>query len=209
MINKGNKANENSNLNSGLTANASLNTKVITGKIRLAYANIFIARAMEEGQEAKYSLCVLIPKGDKATIDKINSAIENAKISGVTILGDITDGDFKTPMRDGDEERPDQSEYLGHYFINATSKLKPGIVDKSLKEIVDSTKVYSGCYGRVSLNFYAFNQGGNKGIGCGLQNLQKLAEGEPLSTRATAEEDFEDVDNIDFEESDKEEDILS
>jgi hypothetical protein len=209
MIKTGNKRSENSNLNSGSTVNTSLNTKVITGKIRLAYANLFIARAMEEGQEAKYSLCVLIPKGDKVTIDKINSAIEVAKISGASILGDITKGDFKTPMRDGDEERADQSEYLGHYFINATSKLKPGIVDKNLKQIVDSTKVYSGCYGRVSLNFYAFNQGGNKGIGCGLQNLQKLAEGEPLSTRATAEEDFEVVDNIDFQESDKEEDILS
>jgi hypothetical protein len=209
MINKGKDVSENSKLNSGSASNTSLNTKVITGKIRLAYANLFIARPMVGGQEPKYSLCVLIPKGDKVTIDKINLAIEVAKISGATILGDITKGDFKTPMRDGDEERPEQSEYLGHYFINATSKLKPGIVDKSLKEIVDSKKVYSGCYGRVSINFYAFNQGGNKGIGCGLQNLQKLAEGEPLSTRATAEEDFEVVDNIDFEASDKEEDILS
>jgi hypothetical protein len=207
MSNTGNSVNVNSNLNAN--ANTIINTKIITGKIRLAYANLFTARIISEGQEPKYSLCVLIPKGDKSTIDKINSAIEVAKVSGKAILGDTTNLDFKTPLRDGDEERPDQNEYVGHYFLNATSKQKPGIVDKSLNEIVDSTKVYSGCYGRVSLNFYAFNQGGNKGIGCGLQNLQKLAEGEPLSTRCAAEEDFEVVDNIDFEALDNDEDILT
>ena len=177
--------------------NANINTKVITGKIRMAYANLFTPRLIADGQDLKYSLCMLIPKGDTETIAKVKVAIENAKKSGATLLGEITVENFKTPLRDGDEERPDQLEYVDHYFLNATSKQKPGIVDKNLKEIVDPEEVYSGCYGRVSLNFYAFNQGGNKGIGCGLLNLQKLADGEELYGRSRAEDDFQIVNDED------------
>jgi hypothetical protein len=173
------------------------NTKVVTGKIRMSYVNLFTARAMVEGQDPKYSLCVLIPKSDKETANKINSAIEAAKKAGASLWGGKIPTNLKTPLRNGDEERPDQEEYAGHYFLNATSKQKPGVVDKSLNEILDTTEVYSGCYGRVSLNFYAFNQAGNKGIGCGLQNVQKLADGESLAGRTRAEDDFDAVDDED------------
>lgn len=173
------------------------NTKVVTGKIRMSYANLFTPRAMVEGQDPKYSLCVLISKSDKETVNKINSAIDAAKKAGASLWGGKIPTNLKTPLRDGDEERPDQEEYAGHYFLNATSKQKPGVVDKSLNEILDTTEVYSGCYGRVSLNFYAFNQAGNKGIGCGLQNVQKLADGESLAGRTRAEDDFDAVDDED------------
>lgn len=174
-----------------------VNTKVVTGKIRMSYANLFTARAIAEGQEPKYSLCVLIPKSDKETINKINSAIDAAKKAGASLWGGKIPANLKTPLRDGDEERSDQAEYAGHYFLNATSKQKPGIVDRNLNEIIDPSEVYSGCYGRVSLNFYAFNQAGNKGIGCGLQNVQKLADGESLTGRTRAEDDFEAIDDED------------
>ncbi|WP_163195253.1 DUF2815 family protein [Clostridium thermarum] len=174
-----------------------INTKVVTGKIRMSYANLFTARAIAEGQEPKYSLCVLIPKSDKETIRKINGAIDTAKKAGASLWGGKLPSNLKTPLRDGDEERPDQEEYAGHYFLNATSKQKPGIVDRNLNEIIDPSEVYSGCYGRVSLNFYAFNQAGNKGIGCGLQNVQKLADGESLTGRTRAEDDFEAIDDED------------
>jgi hypothetical protein len=174
-----------------------INTKVVTGKIRMSYANLFTARAIAEGQEPKYSLCVLIPKSDKETIRKINGAIDAAKKAGASLWGGKLPSNLKTPLRDGDEERPDQEEYAGHYFLNATSKQKPGIVDRNLNEIIDPSEVYSGCYGRVSLNFYAFNQAGNKGIGCGLQNVQKLADGESLTGRTRAEDDFEAIDDED------------
>lgn len=173
------------------------NTKAVTGKIRMSYVNLFTARAMVEGQDPKYSLCVLIPKSDKETVNKINSAIDAAKKAGASLWGGKIPANLKTPLRDGDEERPDQEEYAGHYFLNATSKQKPGVVDKNLNEILDQTEVYSGCYGRVSLNFYAFNQAGNKGIGCGLQNVQKLADGESLAGRTRAEDDFDAVDDED------------
>lgn len=171
------------------------NTKVVTGKIRMSYANLFEPRAIAEGQDKKYSLCILIPKSDRETLLKIKAAVDAAKQAGISQWGGKLPATLKTPLRDGDTERPDQPEYAGHYFLNASSKQKPGIVDKNVQPILDQTEVYSGCYGRVSINFFPFNQAGNKGVGCGLQNVQKLADGEPLGGRSRAEDDFDPVDD--------------
>lgn len=184
------------------TANAS---KVVTGKVRLSYCNLFKPRAVEEGQEEKYSCTILIPKSDKATIQKIRAAIEAAKQAGEATLKDKNGkipSNIKTPVHDGDGEKPNGGEYgpecKGHYVINATSKQRPGVVDLNRDEILDSTEVYSGCYGRVSINFYAFNRSGNKGIACGLNNVQKVADGDYLGGRSRAEDDFaDDFDNGD------------
>lgn len=179
-----------------------LDTKVITGKVRLSYAHLFKPVAISEGQEPKYSVCLLIPKSDKVTLKKIKSAVEAAKQTGASLWGGKIPAGLKIPLRDGDEERPDQPEYAGHYFINANSKLKPGIVDKDLNEILDSTEVYSGCYARASVNFFPYNQAGNRGIGCGLNNVQKIADGDYLGGRSRAEDDFDayedDGDDEDF-----------
>lgn len=175
-------------------------TKVITGKVRLSYAHLFTPKAINEGQEPKYSVSLLIPKSDKVTIKKINAAIEAAKKEGEKILagksGKIP-ANIKLPLRDGDEERPDLPEYAGHYFVNANSTQKPGIVDQNVEPVMDQSEVYSGCYARASINFFAFDKAGNKGIGCGLNNIQKLADGEPLSGRSRAEDDFDTVDEED------------
>ncbi len=171
-------------------------TKVITGKVRLSYAHLFKPVAISEGQEPKYSVCLLIPKSDKETLKKIRAAIEAAKQAGISLWGGKIPANLKLPLRDGDEERPDQSEYAGHYFVNATSKQRPGIVDKQLNEILDSTEVYSGCYARASVNFYPFNQAGNKGIACGLNNIQKLADGDYLGGRSRPEDDFTVVEDV-------------
>lgn len=167
-------------------------TKVITGKVRLSYVHLFKPVAISEGQEPKYSVCVLIPKSDKDTLKKIQTAIEAAKTAGLQMWGGRIPKELKLPLRDGDEERPDQPEYEGMYFINATSKQRPGVVDRNLNEIMDSTEVYSGCWGRVSITFYPFNQAGNKGVACGLNNVQKLADGDYLGGRSRAEDDFAD-----------------
>lgn len=167
-------------------------TKVITGKVRLSYVNIFTPTAMNDGEEPKYNLCVLIPKTDTVTLDKIKKAIEAAKVEGKAKLADKNGripANLKLPLRDGDEERPDDPACEGMYFINCSSKRKPGIVDLNLDPILDKEEVYSGCYGRVSINFYAFNVS-SKGIAAGLNNVQKLADGERLSGGASAEEDF-------------------
>ena len=64
-------------------------------------------------------------------------------------------------------------------------------------EILDSSELYSGIIGRASINFYAFNSNGNRGIACGLNNIQKLSDGTPLGGHSRAEDDFADLDDDD------------
>lgn len=105
---------------------------------------------------------------------------------------------LKTPLRDGDAERPDDEAYADEYFINANSATAPGIVDADRNPILDRSEVYSGVYSHASINFYAFNSNGNKGIACGLNNLQKIKDGEPLGGKSRAEDDFATEEDEDF-----------
>lgn len=169
-------------------------TKVITGEVRFSYAHVFEAVIIgDDGddKDKKYSVCLLIPKSDKTTVAKINAAIEAAKAAGKTSKWEnkIPAG-LKLPLRDGDAETDKPEEYRGHWFINASSKSKPGVVDEDLNAIMERDQFYSGCYGRASINFYAFAVKGSKGIAAGLNNLQKLRDGEALAGFSTAEEDF-------------------
>jgi hypothetical protein len=184
-------------------ANDYANTKVVTGKVRLSYAHIWEPKAIDEGQEPKYSVSIIIPKNDKATIKKIKEAIKNASERGkADKFGGKVPANLKTPLRDGDEERPDDDAYADSYFLNASSRTRPGVVDKNLNKVLDQDEVYSGCYARVSINFYPFAVSGNKGIAAGLGNIQKVADGEPLGGRTSPENDFGD----DFEFGDEEDD---
>lgn len=178
-------------------------TKVITNEARMSYAHVFEPRENEQG-ESKYSVSILIPKDDEETITLIEEAIEEAKQEGrAKKWGGKIPANLKTPLRDGDEERPDDEAYAGHYFFNATSTTKPQVVkftgqrDKDNKPIFETIEsdeeFYSGCYAKASVNFYAFNKNGNKGIAAGLNNLLKTRDGERLAGGASAEEDFEDV----------------
>jgi hypothetical protein len=170
-------------------------TKVITGvNTRWSYANVWDAKSINGGAP-KYSVSLIIPKSDTTTVAKINAAIEAAyeegksKLKGngksVPALSII-----KSPLRDGDLERPDDPAYANSYFINANSASAPGIVDADRNPIMERSEVYSGVYGRASINLYAFNSNGNKGIACGLNNLQKIRDGEPLGGKTRAEDDF-------------------
>lgn len=175
-------------------------TKVVTGKVRLSYANVWTPRAgPDEGSALKYSTAILIPKTDKETIEKINRACAVVKENGKATWGGKLPPQLKMPLRDGDVDRADDPVYKGCWFLNASSNEKPGIVDRQMNEIFDKDEVYSGVFARVSLNFYAFNKNGNKGIGAGLQNIQKVADGPRLSGRTSATEDFEEIaDDDDF-----------
>ncbi|MBC2723232.1 DUF2815 family protein [Desulfosporosinus sp.] len=172
-------------------------TKVVTGKVRFSYANVWEPKSINGGDE-KYSVSIIIPKTDMKTIADIKAAIERAKKDGTSKFGGKVPANLKLPLRDGDVDRPDDEAYKDSYFINANSKDRPGIVDKNVKAILDPSEFYSGCYGRASITFFAFNQNGSKGIACGLQNLQKLSDGEPLSGRSRAEDDFTTADDDDF-----------
>lgn len=175
--------------------------KVITGPdTRWSYANVWEAKSINGGTP-KFSVSLIIPKSDTVTIAKIKAAIEaaykegEAKLKGngrsVPALSVL-----KTPLRDGDTERPDDEAYAKAYFVNANSATAPGIVDADRQPILDRSEVYSGVYGRASINFYAFNSNGNKGIACGLNNLQKIRDGEPLGGKSRAEDDFADEEDF-------------
>lgn len=190
-----------------MTTNTNLQTKVVTGKVRFSYLNVFEPKAMAEGQTPKYSVSLLIPKSDKKTLSAVKKAIEAAKQAGIsTKFGGKIPPNLKTPLRDGDIDRPDDEVYAGHYFINANSVNQPGLVDAQVNPIMDSTELYSGCYGRASVNFYAYNTNGNRGIACGLNNLQKISDGPTLGGASRAEDDF---DAVEIEEEDFEDDFLS
>ena len=178
-------------------------TKVITGvNTRWRYVNAWEAQSINGGAP-KYSVSLIIPKSDTKTLEKIQTAIQAAyeegqgKLKGngksVPALSVL-----KTPLRDGDAERPDDEAYADSYFVNANSGTAPGIVDVDRNPIIDRSEVYSGVYGRASITFYAFNSNGNKGIACGLNNLQKIRDGEPLGGKSIAEDDFDTEDDDDF-----------
>ncbi|MGM9594154.1 MAG: DUF2815 family protein [Candidatus Onthomonas sp.] len=167
-------------------------TKVITGKCRLSYEHVWEAASIN-GSEPKYSACILIPKSDKATLAKIKSAMEAAIQEGIkNKWKGRKPANLKLPLRDGDEERPDDEAYAGCCFLNANGKRQPGIVDLARDPILDREEVYSGCWCRFSLSFYPFSASGNNGVAVGLNHLQKVADDTPLSGRSRAEDDFDD-----------------
>ena len=178
-------------------------TKVITGpNTRWSYANVWQPKSINGGAP-KYSVSLIIPKSDTETVSKVKAAIKAAYDEGQAKLRgngkSVPALEYmKTPLRDGDKERPDDEAYKNSYFINANSGTAPGVVDAARQPILDTSEVYSGVYGRASINFYAFNSNGNKGIACGLNNLQKIRDGEPLGGKARAEDDFATDDDDDF-----------
>ena len=177
-------------------------TKVITGpKTRWSYANVWDPKSINGGTP-KYSVSLIIPKSDTRTVEKVNAAIRAAYEEGQSKLRGTgkavpTLSSIKAPLRDGDLERPGDEAYRNSWFVNANSASAPGIVDTGCNPILERSEVYSGVYGRASINFYAFNSNGNRGIACGLNNLQKVSDGEPLGGKSRAEDDFIDTDDGD------------
>lgn len=188
------------------------NTKVLTAKVRFSYAHVFEPKAIQEGQEPKYSVSILIDKSDTITLSRVNNAIEAAKVEGIAKYGEKLQKlikskknlppNFKNPLHDGDVEREDNEEYEGKMYVNANNKRKPNVVGTEKDEggnfevLYDDEDFYSGCYGRATLNFFAFNNQ-SQGVGCSLENLQKLADGERLGApRESAEDAFGENDLI-------------
>ena len=178
-------------------------TKVITGpNTTFSYLNCWDAKSIN-GNTPKFSVSLIIPKSDIATIEKIKAAIQAAYEEGQSKLKGNGKSvppltAIKTPLRDGDLERPDDETYANSYFINANSGTAPGIVDADRNPILDRSEMYSGVKGRASINLYAYNVNGNRGIACGLNNLQKISDGTPLGGKSRAEDDFDTEDDEDF-----------
>ena len=171
-------------------------TKVIV-PCRFSYLHCWEPDSVNGG-DPKYSVSAIVPKSDTKTVEAIKAAIEQAKKDSATKWGGKVPGNLKTPLRDGDIERPDDEAYKGCYFFNANSRQAPQVVDSKVQPILDQSEVYSGCYGRISVTFYGYNSNGNRGIAAGLGNIQKLKDGEALGGRAKAADDFSTVADDDF-----------
>ena len=178
-------------------------TKVITGICTFSYLNCWEPKAAPDGGKPKFSVSLIIPKSDTRTVEKIRAAIQAAYEEGQSKLKGTGKSvpslsALRTPLRDGDVDRPDDEAYKGSWFINANSDSAPGIVDADRNPILTRSEMYSGVKGRASINLYAYNVNGNRGIACGLNNLQKIADGTPLGGKSRAEDDFATDDEEDF-----------
>lgn len=178
--------------------NENTTTKCLVGEVRLSYVHLFTPEAVADGGDKKYSVSLIIPKSNTKLVAQIKQAIEAATQAGIASkFGGRRPANLKTPLRDGDLERADDDAYAGAWFINASSKTKPGVVkrmkingENKLVEVTNEDDIYSGCYGFASVNFFAFNNAGNRGIAAGLNNVLKTRDGEYLGGRASAESDF-------------------
>lgn len=181
-------------------------TRVTTGRVRFSYANLFHPRSINGGPE-KYSVTLLIPKGDKKTLGKIQRAIEAAteqakeKIKKFPAKPNTTihDGDGTTPNGE-----PYGEECKNHYVIAVSSTRKPTVIDRDRMPITEEDELYSGCYGRAVINFYGYDAGGKKGISAGLNGIMKLADGERLGGGGVTDEDWGD----DFDDVEENDDIF-
>lgn len=177
-------------------------TKITIGPVRFSYCNVWKPRKANDDGKEKYSVSILFSKKDKALKKKIDRAIQAAIDAGDAILKGKKN--VKKPLRDGDEDREGDGAYEGMYFLNANSDNQPGILDEKKNEILDQKEFYSGCFGYVSINFFAYNRKGNAGIGVGLNHLMKSKDGEPLNGRGSAEDDFAGIEVEDDDEDDNE-----
>ena len=171
-------------------------TKVLV-PCRISFANLFEPRSINGG-DAKYSVSCLIGKDDKKTLSKIAKAIEAAKEDGKTRKwGGKIPGNLKMPMHDGDIDRPDDESYQNCYYFNCTSREAPQLVDRNKETITDPMMLYSGCYCNVTVNFYPYAAPGNRGVAAGLGNVQFVRDGERLSGKASAKDDFDILEDED------------
>jgi hypothetical protein len=171
------------------------NNTITTGRVRLSYEHLMKPFANQLGAEEKYSVTLLIPKTDVQTKQRLDAAIQTAINDGIASKwSGARPPQVPTPIHDGDGVKQNGEAYgdecRGHWVMTASSKNKPEIVDANLNPIIDASQIYSGMFARVSIRFFPYNSNGKRGIGCGLGNVQKLEDGEPLGGKTTAAEDF-------------------
>lgn len=183
--------------------------KCTSPEFRVSYPHVFKAHSGFEGQEEKYSVSMLFDKKTDLT------ALKRAVLHVATEeWGPKDKGKWpkklRLPFRDGDDEKPGNEEYAGKIFVNATSKNRPGVVDGKVQPMTEEDGTfYAGCYARATLVAFAYNKMGNVGVAFGLNNLQKLRDGEPLGGKSSATSDFDAVEDLGESDAAEESDDMS
>lgn len=172
-------------------------TSVRLGEVRFSYTAVFQPKKNDDGTPSKYGVCIIIPKEDTETVNLVKEAIDAAKQRGkMEKWGGKIPANVKSCLRDGDIDRDDDEAFAGCYFLNASSRNKPGVKvleDGVVSDALDDEDFYSGCYGAVTLDFFPYESSGNKGVGAGLNNVIKTRDGDRLSGGRSADEDFADL----------------
>lgn len=172
-------------------------TSVRLGEVRFSYTAVFQPKKNDDGTPSKYGVCIIIPKEDTETVNLVKEAIDAAKQRGkLEKWGGKIPANVKSCLRDGDIDREDDEAFAGCYFLNASSRNKPGVKvleDGVVSDVLDEEDFYSGCYGAVTLDFFPYESSGNKGVGAGLNNVIKTRDGDRLSGGRSADEDFADL----------------
>ena len=172
-------------------------TSVRLGEVRFSYTAVFQPKKNDDGTPSKYGVCIIIPKEDTETVNLVKEAIDAAKQRGKhEKWGGKIPANVKSCLRDGDIDREDDEAFAGCYFLNASSRNKPGVKvleDGVVSDALDEEDFYSGCWGAVTVNFFPYDSSGNKGVGAGPNNLIKTRDDERLAGGATAEQDFADL----------------
>lgn len=173
-------------------------TKVLTGEVRLSYCHLDkpYASISNPGNTPKYSVTLLIPKTDTATKADIDSSIAAAAEAAVKSKWNGVKPPVIQPIvHDGDGVRQDGTKYgdecRGCWVLTASSTTKPQVVSlDNIRSELAPQDVYSGMYARVTVNFFGYAKSGKKAVACGLGNVLKTRDGEPLFGGASAESDF-------------------
>lgn len=174
---------------------------VVFGPCRLSYTHLFTKYSPDgDPDNGKYMTNVLIPKTEKETVKALQNAIEAAKKSGIVSKWSGKEPKkLDLPLRDGDTDKEDDDVYAGHYFVNAKTTTRPGVISRDKSPIVDEEEMYSGVWAVVSVTFFPYDVSGNRGVAVGLNNVMKFKDDEHLGGRASAESDFSGIDMEDDE----------
>jgi hypothetical protein len=164
--------------------------KIVTPEFRVSFPHVFKPSENNFGGDNKYSIVMLFDKGTDLTPLK-----EIVEIAISDKWGDKRPKGIRSPFRDGNEK--DYDGYQDVIFCSATSKEKPGLVDWNCEPIIEQGEFYGGCYARATIVAFAYDVKGNRGVGLGLQNVQKLRDGAAFTGRTKAEDDFEPIENPD------------
>lgn len=174
-----------------------MSTRIMLKNVRLSFPSLFEPTSFQGG-DPKYQATFLIPKDDKANLDRLEQAVADAVAEGTAkkFEGKAPKKFKNDPIRDGEEK--DGAEFQGCMFISARNKMKPQVVDAQVNPILDQSEIYAGCYVNATVTAFAYNFEGVKGIGWSLGNIQKVKDGEPFGAGAIrAESEFEAFDSED------------
>lgn len=168
--------------------------RVIFGPVRLSYTYLnepYKAKDDNSNNPGKYMTNALIPKGETQTVEAIRAAIQAAIAKGMAKLwNNKMPKKFDDGLRDGDEREKDLDLYGDHFYINAKSARRPGVLDRYHQPITNPDDIYSGMWALLSVSFFPYSNNGANGIACGLDNVLKVRDGEPLNGRSSAMNDF-------------------